>query len=323
MPKYSIVIMLFFIVVFIGNTQSSTKKDIKQLKSRIQRQITYLNDALDNKQLRNALLLDSYAKQLKKLKPELRELADSFGKDARSSGPAIQTFQSRLDKIENDPKAFASKKEILLELKRINQGLNPEIYNDSLLDLVNAIADLSGDTLKRVQIEANATDGQPPRAGSQLVGNPGYGSWQNRNGSSMWIWFAAYTMLGRHHRPYYYGSWHYNRPWSYYNDYGRGIYSSGADRQRHTTTRKANDRQVKSYGARTGRRTSTFQRKNARFRPSSSTRKANVAASRYASSTTRNRPRTMSNSRSTKSRNNPYASSHRRSTRSRSSYGGK
>ena len=126
--------------------------------------------------------------------------------------------------------------------------------------------------------------------------------WQNSSGGSFWVWYGQYRLLSDliWGRPYYYSSWHYNRPWSYYNDYGRNIYSSNKQRSQYKNVHAQNDRQVKQYGARTGRNHSAYSnnRTNKNFKPSSASKSA-----------------------STRSRS-VYSSSHRSSSRSRGRFGG-
>ena len=70
-----------------------------------------------------------------------------------------------------------------------------------LTDPINTLADMSDGKLGRVEamskeaeMQANGTEESGP--GSQLVGNPHYGQWQNNSsGQSVWAWYGPICLL--------------------------------------------------------------------------------------------------------------------------------
>jgi hypothetical protein len=84
--------------------------------------------------------------------------------------------------------------------------------------------------------EQTANQSQDFGAGSQLVGNPNYGSWSS-GGNSFWQWYGMYAMFSNlTSGPIGYDRWGRHRGYSYYNDYGRYRYSSPKQRSQQQTT---------------------------------------------------------------------------------------
>ena len=61
-----------------------------------------------------------------------------------------------------------------------------ENYNNSLIDMINALATISDGVLLKINGSTN---------GENLIGNPSYGRWTNHNGVSVWTWFAGYMLF--------------------------------------------------------------------------------------------------------------------------------
>ncbi|WP_341501884.1 hypothetical protein [Gallaecimonas sp. GXIMD4217] len=201
-------------------------------------QVNELGTALDQDKLRNARLLKDYAKRVKDLKPDYASLVDELAKDASRQGPLYQSLQERLETALNQPEQFAKPEERLRELINIREAADKILFNDALADPLNVLADLSGGALPRVNALPKAQSQQANQAedfgaGSQLIGNPGYGQWVQRDGMSFWEWYGMYALFSNlFDRPIHYDRWSRHRDYSYYSDYGRYRYTKPRDYQR-------------------------------------------------------------------------------------------
>ena len=196
--------------------------------------------------------LKTYAKQLKIQKPDLAPLIDEIAKDATKEGPLYKSLVSRLDYVKSKPEAFPAVAERLDEVKTVRQAASTSLFNDALSDSVNVLADMSDGKLPRVkamskQAEQKSNRSKDYGAGSQYIGNPSYGHWQqNSSGTSFWAWYGMYSMFNNLSRPVYYGNWSSNRGYSYYNDYGRSRYTSPTQR---TSQQATYNRTKKSFAS--------------------------------------------------------------------------
>lgn len=307
------ILLMLPMIFMLSGCFDREQEQINSFKPIVESRISSLQMKLKSGQIRNAVLLKAYASKLRGIKPDLTELCKAFELDAYPNGPAIKGFKERLQIVNFNPASFGSKKAIIEELKALGIAVHPEIYNNSLVDVINTLSELSEGALPKIsEPKGKKQDEKNNGSGSRLVGNPTYGNWQTSNGQSFWVWYGQYSMFrSLWGRPYYYHSWYYNRPWSYYNDHGRSMYSSRSQRTRNSSLKTTNQRKLKEYGAKSGRNYSTYSatKANSKFKPatSSSSRRSN---SSYQTKTS--------------SRNSsPYSASHRTGTRSRSSFGGK
>lgn len=305
-------LLVVAIWVFYFSGSSMEKEQVKTLTQTVERQLDEVRKALDANTMRNDVILTTYAEQLKKTKPELAPLVTNLEKDATSENPAVKSLQERLDKVKSHPESVGSGKreDLVQELQLLKTATNPATFNDSLTDSINVLADLSAGSLGRINAPPVGKDGAVAQPGSQLVGNPNYGQWTQSNGMSVWEWYGAYAMFrdlfgGRN---YNYNNWSQQRPWSYYNDYGRDTYGSRNERN---AFESVDQRQRKTYGADSTRRTSSYSRK-----PNPAFSAPPVSSSRYESSST---PRRESKYTSSSRRSSSYSSGS--SSRPRS-YGG-
>ncbi|MFQ5535401.1 MAG: hypothetical protein ACE5EM_11335 [Sphingomonadales bacterium] len=285
------------LLLVLGACGDPTTEAIGVLTRTVDTQINQLNGKLQAGEIRNAVMLRSYVGQVKAKRPEFGELLDNLARDAKADGPAIQRLRERWEVATTKPEQIGDKFAVKEELTALKTATTPEIFNETLIDIINVVADLSDGALPRLNQQARDARDAENGPGSHLVGNPQYGRWQSSGGQSFWMWYGMYRMFGDiWGRPYYYHRWHYNRPWSYYNDYGRGLYSSRADRANRSRVAQVNDRAVKQYGAQTRRNPSVYSsRVNRNHTPSRATSQARANARRGSS----------------------YAASHRSSSRSR------
>lgn len=207
-----------------------------KLNSNIQGAEYLLNNLandLNNNSIRNAMLLREYARLLGDEKPQLQPLLTELSRDATTSGPLFQGLLRRLKTLKEQPQILGDIEEQLFETENLIAASDPALFNDALSDPLNVIADMSDGKLARVNaiskqqsLQANAAEDDG--AGSQLVGNPGYGQWQtNSSGTSFWQWYGMYAMFSAlSPRPVQYDRWSSRRDYSYYNDVGRNRYTS-------------------------------------------------------------------------------------------------
>lgn len=195
--------------------------------------IENLGTNLDTQRIRNAIILQQYATLLKQKKPDLSPLLTELSKDASREGPMFRSLADRLSTLKTRPEILGDIEAQLYESETLIEASDPTLFNDALSDPVNVIADMSDGELARVNaisqaqsLQANGADDNG--AGSQLVGNPGYGQWQtNSSGFSFWQWYAAYTLFSAiSPRQIGYDRWSSRRDYSYYNDVGRNRYTS-------------------------------------------------------------------------------------------------
>ena len=232
-------LMLIFSVIIVTGCTSEQEKMRKKVESRLietERTINVLKTHLVNATIPNARILKQYAKYLKSKKPELAEVIDSLANEGTVDSLMFNNLQSRFVQVRQKIK-IDSVYDVYNELGLIKSGANFNTYNMMLTDQINVIADMSDGQLGRVESlskEASLTANRSTDygAGSQLVGNPNYGSWRtNSSGTSVWTWFAMYAMFNSMNRsPIYYDRWSSRRDYSYYGSVGRNYYSSPAQR---------------------------------------------------------------------------------------------
>ncbi len=238
--KFSKWIFILSIFAVVGCT-SEQEKLLKRVESRVvdaERAVVQLKSHLRNGTMRNAKLLVQYGAYLKRQKPDLAEIIDTLQSEGTVNGLMLNNLQHRFSQAKLDSTTVARKDIIAAsntynELDSIIEAASPNSFNMMLTDQINVLADMSDGKLSRVESmskEASlaANKSKDYGAGSQLVGNPNYGSWhRNSNGSSAWTWFAAYAMFNSMNRsPIYYDRWSRNRDYSYYGSVGRHHYIS-------------------------------------------------------------------------------------------------
>jgi len=224
--------MLMFLLS-VGCSDPLDEK-ITFLQGKTQSDLSALANKLNSGQIRNATMLNEYAQNVTKARPELATLLSQLATDGSSDGVMFMSLSERVDAAKKASN-FLSKEEQVEELENLKQALSPTLFNDALSDPLNVIADMSGGSLARVNSMSQAqlaSGGEDFGAGSQLVGNPSYGSWNNSGGFSFWQWYGMYAMFSSLTNRVSYDRWGRNRRYSYYNDYGRYRYSSPKQRKR-------------------------------------------------------------------------------------------
>ncbi|WOH39371.1 hypothetical protein RI844_09130 [Thalassotalea fonticola] len=261
----SIKIILLVIVVSLTGCSDPYIEQIKGQTPITEQRIAQLGNALENGQVRNANLIDQYAEKVLSAKPDMEPLVAEFKKDATINGPMYLALLDRINTVKNQPQMFDDNKAIYQELLNIYQAADPVLYSDALSDPLNVLADMSDGALPRINSVSKeqgllANNAQDFGVGSQLVGNPSYGSWQTgSSGMSFWAWYGMYSMMGNMFggNRIYYDSWGRNRGYSYYNDYGRSRYTSPRDMRKQS---QVETRTRKSFESKGQKFTSTYSK---------------------------------------------------------------
>lgn len=243
--------------------------------------IDNLGKQLDDERIRNAIILQQYAQLLSENKPDLAPLLAELAKDGTRRGPLYYSLNERLELLQKQPELLGDIEAQLHESEILIAASDPNLFNDALSDPINVIADMSDGELARVNaiskaqsLQANGAEDNG--AGSQLVGNPGYGQWQsNSSGMSFWHWYGMYSMFSTlTNRSIGYNNWSSRRDYSYYNDVGRDRYTSPA--QKKSQDNLAN-KTKKQFGNRGGFNSPYAKSKTGASRMSTSSKQAQSA----------------------------------------------
>ena len=301
----SILVITIFLLSACGDPIK--EQALQQLPITEQR-VAQLGDALKNGQVRNATLIQQYARKVSAQKPDLSSLVNEFKKDASTQGPMYLALLDRVNTAKNQPQMFTSSQALYDELLNIYQAADPVLYSDALSDPLNVLADMSDGQLPRINSlsktqSQKANNAQDFGTGEQLIGNPSYGHWQTgSNGMSFWAWYGMYSMMGDlFGRRTSYNDWGRNRNYSYYNDYGRTRYSSPSQLNKQTTL---DQRTKKSFASR-GQKYSSPYSKNRTGSSSLSgkSKTAQTSANRFRSNTVKKSSYASKSSKSSSFRN--------------------
>ncbi len=283
-PALARAFILFAAVAVLAGCGENYPELVKGQYSRVTTLVRNLGTSVASSQIYNANLVFQYAKFVKRERPELAELTTELAKEGTTSGLAYTSLSKRLKTINLEPGDEKAANASLEELVRIEAAADPTVFNDSLIDVVNVLADLSNGKLARLHVPAGEQK-SAQGAGSHLVGNSRYGEWRRGgSGNSFWVFYGQYSLMRNlffSPRPYYYGDWYRGRGWSYYGDVGRHYYGTRADSQRWNRAAKSypNAKPRKSYGpVRSQRRLSTYGRSASRG-PGGAVRRASSYAS--------------------------------------------
>ena len=236
---------------------------VRKQHAQVTEWVRKLGAALDRGLIRNGNIIKQYAEIVRRDRPEMARLTTELAKEGTTKGLAYSSLTDRLSRINLNPKDERQANEGLEALLRIEAASDVDVFNDSLIDVANVLADMSNGKLPRLHVprsEPRAKTG----AGSHLVGNPRYGQWQGGGANSFWVFYGQYALMRSLFfgpRTYYHRDWYSRRGWSYYGNVGRHYYGRRADTRRWNraakTSRAATPR--KSYGRlRSQRRLSSY-----------------------------------------------------------------
>jgi len=214
---------------------------------------------LSNGSMLNAEMLKSYVSRVREIRPDMASAINILSKEATPTGRIYSDLTERYNKIKSSSK---DAEKLIPEVDSLIKASSYDFFNDSLVDPLNVLADLSEKQLPRISVmskerEAEYNAAKSYGTGEQLVGNPSYGSWQGSGGTSFWEWYGMYAMFsnvmggGRIG----YNDWNRNRPYSHYQDRIVDRYDYGHKRDKQSTYRKS-----AKYKSTSGRKTSSFSR---------------------------------------------------------------
>ena len=247
----------------------SPSEVVAREKTRVGGKIAELGRMVDSGRLPNIRVIETYANVVGAERPELAKLVDELRREATTGGLKFTNLGARLKAVDAEPRSQEEANRAFDDIVRIEAAADPVVFNDSLVDVLNVLADLSAGKLARMEGAASEKPSEQG-AGSHLVGNPAYGRWQRDSaGGSFWAWYGAYALFrdvfwrpGR----YYYNDWYPRRGWSYYGDVGRHYYGTRADQGRWSDAARRNPNVPrKTYrNLRSERRLSTYGRSDTR-----------------------------------------------------------
>ena len=257
------VICAMLVLLLLSGCEDPNRAAAIERITQAEQRLEGLRSALENGEVRNAALVERYARSIKRGEPEMAAIADLMAKDATTEGALFKHLQTRLDEVKRMQQVHSEPKALLMEAESLLRAMAIPAYNSALTDTVNALADLSNGTLPRVssmskEEEALVNDASDYGVGSQLVGNPAYGQWsQSSGGTSFWEWYGMYSMfsnLAGGGRSILYNDWDRHRPYSHYQDRGVHQYGSQKSRKNASSYQKSN---TKSYQS-SSRKGSTY-----------------------------------------------------------------
>ena len=310
--KICVSTLLLIAAFLLSACEDPIKEQALQQLPITEKRVAQLGEALDNGQVRNAILIQQYASKVSAQKPDLSSLINEFKKDATVQGPMYLALLDRVNTAKNQPQMFASSQALYDELLNIYQAADPVLYSDALSDPLNVLADMSDGVLPRINSlskaqSQNANNAQDFGTGEQLIGNPSYGQWQTgSNGMSFWAWYGMYSMMGDlFGRRTYYNDWGRGRNYSYYNDYGRTRYSSPSQLK---AQNKLDTRASKSFDNKGKKYTSAYSKnRTGSSSLSSQSKTAQTSANRFKAKSSRSSY--SSKSSSSKSKNASFRNS--------------
>ena len=277
---------------------NAARQQLVERIPRVEKKILNLGELLAAQRLSNGRTLKRYADRLAAQHPESADLINALSMEATTDGRLYQGLLERMralrQSIPGDGADYEAFTEPLSELERLTGAAAPSEFNRALADPVNALADLSGGQLRRVDAVSERAEAAAPGyvdygAGRQLVGNPAYGEWRTESsGQTFWHWYGQYvlfrTLFGG---PIGYSGWAGGRGYSYYHDWGRGNYTSPGQRRTqhavHTRARNKFSGSGRNFASPYARQRSGASAAVARTKmrsPAASSRSASLFASR-------------------------------------------
>ena len=215
-------------------------------------------------ELPNLRYLKQYADIVRRIEPDMNELISTLQAEGTTKGGLFTSLKNRLGNAKQylGKEAQASREAAMavsVEAAAIALAAKADIFNDSLVDVINVLADMSKGKLPKLNFAETSDKTMPPT--QHLVGNPAYGSWQRGSGGGFWVWYGQYRLFSDvlgWNRGYHYNQnyWYRSRSASYYGDVGRHYYGSGrnnrswaraANRQPNVAANKAQPSRVKRF----------------------------------------------------------------------------
>lgn len=267
-PSFLLLCALFFMSGCSDPEFDKAENSLKQAGielSRLEKSLQ-INDVV---QIPNLTYLKQYSDVIKQIDPVLLPVVTTLAAEGSTKGGMFTQLKYRLSnaQLKFDREAGSSRESALFtgaEAQAVFQAAQADVFNDSLVDVINVLADMSKGKLAKLAFGETTDKTMPPT--QHLVGNPAYGRWgSNAGGSSVWAWYGQYRLFsdilgwGNNYR-FNQNSWYRSRSGSYYGDVGRHYY--GTDRNNNNWSRSAK-RQPKFASNKTNAaKTKTFKSSN-------------------------------------------------------------
>ena len=170
---------------------------VAQRHAQVSALVKQLGAYLDAGRVRNANIIKQYAIVLGRQRPDVARLTRELAREGTTGGLAYGSLSQRLDKVNRSPADEKQAGVAFEDLQRVEAAADVVVFNDSLIDVVNVLADLSNGKLPRMQVSQSESKSEAG-AGGHMVGNPRYGEWrQNSSGQSFWAFYGQYALIDR------------------------------------------------------------------------------------------------------------------------------
>lgn len=293
-------VILIIISLFVLNGCGGNRyaEEVQASHKTLSNNINNLKFSLAGEELVNAIIARDYADRLARSSPQLANIAQILKKDTTADGAAFQNLLKRSQAVNLNPETEQAYRTATTEVFKLITLSDPIIFNESLIDIVNTLADLSNGSLPRINIPKTTSATETP-PGSYLVGNSNYGNWQqNSSGSSFWVWYGQYALfrdlLGRG-GSIGMGRW-YNQPRNSYNhDFGRNSYGSTAEQKKwNNNANKLKSRGIKVAKNKKDYRSTTAIKRSSTYQQMASRNYGSKTSSSFSSSSSGKRSSTYS-----------------------------
>jgi len=261
-------LLLLLALVLLSACSDPNRVLLEQKVADAETRIDALGNAIRSGSIRNATILKQYAKILRDDQPDLDEIVIALSKEGTDKSQQYLFLKTRLSELKQHTDQIGNPAQLLPEADALVLAANPLTYGQSLADPINVLADMSNGKLPRVGVisksdEASYNDTKDFGSGSQMIGNPAYGQWNNSGGTSFWEFYGMYSMFSMltGGNRVYYNSWNRYRPYSYYQDVGVDRYGSARERKKYRSSYSKNtglNNNRKSFGG--ARKSSSLSR---------------------------------------------------------------
>ncbi|MBL4720145.1 MAG: hypothetical protein JKY20_03305 [Alphaproteobacteria bacterium] len=268
---------LLFSVLFMASACSDPEfEKASQALNQAESETSRLASLLKTKavgSLPNLRYLQQYGEVVRRVEPDMAPLVSTLEAEGTVDGGMFTILTTRLASAKEKfaTEASASRNAAIavgVEAIAISQAAKPDVFNDSLVDVINVLADMSKGKLPKLNFSETNDKTMPPT--QHLVGNPAYGNWRSQSGGgSFWVWYGQYRLfsdvLGWGRYRYNQNYWYRSRSASYYGDVGRHYYGTDRNnrswaqarrRQPNVAANKAQPSRIKRF--RSANRLSTY-----------------------------------------------------------------
>lgn len=271
---HTISVLVAIALVTSGCLGPSLEEQITQAHQEVRERYSDLGNEIDSGSILNAVLVKQYAVTVERDQPDVAEIARELAREGTSDGRSYRMIGERIKAVKTKVTSSTGANEAIEELNRIVPIITAPVYNDSLVDVVNVLAELSKGKLAKMNVPPDEQSSKHGAA-ERLVGNPAYGEWRQGPSGLTWFFLGSMSNFGGRfysHRGYGYDDWYERRRWSYYSDVGRNYYGTQNDTRRwgQAQQRLGERPAKKSYGTLSStRRLSTYAPATGMKKPSS------------------------------------------------------